>query len=236
MGWRLMIFCARATRGLRRPSLDARSEGQPGHTLERGYTKIGQKIALNARSRGSTRRGKVGHVHPAVHPLSRHWRRVHRSARARQEPAWPHREGRIAGGDRRAEAGEDLAGSHRPGRTVGPHGDRSGSRYGPVSPARCAARIDRGPGQSGRCRRPGDRTTARAPVGGGSRLPRRDRWPPTADAAGPLRDIGRGEISAVSAVSPARWGDATADRQRQESFSGRLDGKPPLPDKAATPL
>ena len=24
-GWRLMIFCARATRGLRRPSLDARS-------------------------------------------------------------------------------------------------------------------------------------------------------------------------------------------------------------------
>jgi hypothetical protein len=25
MGWSLMIFCARATRGLRRPSLDARS-------------------------------------------------------------------------------------------------------------------------------------------------------------------------------------------------------------------
>ena len=24
-GWRLMIFCARATRGLRKPSLDARS-------------------------------------------------------------------------------------------------------------------------------------------------------------------------------------------------------------------
>ena len=24
-GWELMIFCARATRGLRRPSLDARS-------------------------------------------------------------------------------------------------------------------------------------------------------------------------------------------------------------------
>ncbi len=26
-GWRLMIFCARATRGLRRPSLDARNRG-----------------------------------------------------------------------------------------------------------------------------------------------------------------------------------------------------------------
>ena len=28
-GWSLMIFCARATRGLRRPSFDARSKGQP---------------------------------------------------------------------------------------------------------------------------------------------------------------------------------------------------------------
>ena len=70
----------------------------------------------------------------------------------------------------------------------------------------------------------------------GAARPRRNRWPPTADAAGPLRDIGRGEISAVSAVSPAQWGDATADRQRPESFSGHLDGKSSLPDKAATPL
>ena len=31
-------------------SSDARSEGQPGHSLERGYTKIGQKNALDARS------------------------------------------------------------------------------------------------------------------------------------------------------------------------------------------
>jgi hypothetical protein len=28
-GWSLMIFCARATRGLRRPSLDARTLGAP---------------------------------------------------------------------------------------------------------------------------------------------------------------------------------------------------------------
>ena len=33
-GWSLMIFCARATRDLRRPSLDARSEGQSGHPAE----------------------------------------------------------------------------------------------------------------------------------------------------------------------------------------------------------
>ena len=35
-GWSLMIFCARATRGLRRPSLDARSGSSISpHPLER---------------------------------------------------------------------------------------------------------------------------------------------------------------------------------------------------------
>jgi len=41
VGWRLMIFCARATRGLRRPSLDARSERSisphPGREHERAW-------------------------------------------------------------------------------------------------------------------------------------------------------------------------------------------------------
>lgn len=36
MGWSLMIFRVRATRGRRLPSLDGRSESQPGHTLKRG--------------------------------------------------------------------------------------------------------------------------------------------------------------------------------------------------------
>ena len=157
----------------------------------------------DAHSRGSIRRGRVGHVHSAVHSLSCHRRCVHRSARACQEPASAYREGRIAGGDRRAETGEDLAGSHRPGGTVGPHGDRGGLRHGSVTPSRWDFRIDRGPGQSGRGRWPGDRTVARAPVDGGNSRPRRDRWTPTADRAGSLRDRDRPELSPVSPVSPA---------------------------------
>ncbi len=73
MGWSLMIFCARATRGLGRPSLDARSgrsisphpwkrtsglggggEGLPGRPPARGTRTI-RMCSFDARIRGSTR-------------------------------------------------------------------------------------------------------------------------------------------------------------------------------------
>jgi hypothetical protein len=44
------ILLARRTRTMKLCSSDARSEGQPGHSLARGYTKIGQKNALDTRS------------------------------------------------------------------------------------------------------------------------------------------------------------------------------------------
>jgi len=40
-GWSLMIFCARATRGLRRPSLDARSGRSISPIPEEGTSKRG---------------------------------------------------------------------------------------------------------------------------------------------------------------------------------------------------
>jgi hypothetical protein len=43
-GWRLMIFCARATRGLRRPSLDARSGDQLAPIPEERTSKLGWVI------------------------------------------------------------------------------------------------------------------------------------------------------------------------------------------------
>jgi len=52
-----MIFCARATRGLRRPSLDARSgRSISPHPLERERASLeGAFISFDARNRGSTR-------------------------------------------------------------------------------------------------------------------------------------------------------------------------------------
>jgi hypothetical protein len=58
-GWSLIIFCARATRGLRRPSLDARS-GRSVRPIPKEVTsKLGRSIiemwALDARSKGQPR-------------------------------------------------------------------------------------------------------------------------------------------------------------------------------------
>jgi hypothetical protein len=51
-----MIFCARATRGLRRPSLDARSEGQSGDSLGReGVMVRRRKQEAFARAIGTSR-------------------------------------------------------------------------------------------------------------------------------------------------------------------------------------
>jgi hypothetical protein len=46
-GWSQMIFCARATRVLRRPSLDARSEGQTDYSL------LGQEVGRAIRRTNS---------------------------------------------------------------------------------------------------------------------------------------------------------------------------------------
>ena len=47
-----MLSCARATRGLRRPSLDTRS-GRPSSPPSR--EKVGDQFSFDARNRGSTR-------------------------------------------------------------------------------------------------------------------------------------------------------------------------------------
>ena len=53
MGWSLMIFCARATRGLRRPSLDARSgrsiSPHPLRGDERAWREHYKACSFNAR-------------------------------------------------------------------------------------------------------------------------------------------------------------------------------------------
>src|SRR5439155_13887116 len=90
--------------------------------------------------------GRVGYGHPTVHSLSRHRRRVHRSPRARQEPASAHRARRVPGGDRRAEAGQDLAGADRVTRTDVPPRARDRWWRRPFSPDRRGARLDHRPG------------------------------------------------------------------------------------------
>ena len=58
-GGSLMIFCARATRGLRRPSLGARSERQLGHFLERGCSELEEARSTDAVKSSSFRTRKI---------------------------------------------------------------------------------------------------------------------------------------------------------------------------------
>jgi len=65
-GWSLMIFCARATRGLRRPSLDARS----GRSI-RPHPRKANEQAWRDHIYCSTRALEVTPVHPVTR-----WREV----------------------------------------------------------------------------------------------------------------------------------------------------------------